>query len=73
MAAMRLSTFRKLRPSALEEFMFYDHPSGYERVHAAMTWLKENQGVFAASPLDPAVSPSSVGVRPEPLGENNAF
>jgi STE24 endopeptidase len=73
MAAMRLSTFRKLRPGALEEFMFYDHPSGYERVHAAMTWLKENQGVFAGSPLDPSVSSSSVGVRPQPLGENNAF
>lgn len=44
MAAMRLSTYRKLRPGAFEEFVFYDHPSGYERVHAAMVWLKENPG-----------------------------
>ncbi len=51
MAAMRLSTYRKLRPGALEEFVFYDHPSGYERVHRAMIWLNENQSLAAgASP-----------------------
>jgi STE24 endopeptidase len=49
MAAMRLSTYRKLRPGRLEEFVFYDHPSGYERVHAAMIWLKENQAVIGAT------------------------
>jgi STE24 endopeptidase len=43
MAALRLSTYRKLRPGAVEEFIFYDHPSGYDRVHGAMIWLKENQ------------------------------
>jgi STE24 endopeptidase len=43
MAAMRLSTYRKLRPGALEEILFYDHPSGYERVHGSMLWLKEHQ------------------------------
>jgi STE24 endopeptidase len=43
MAAMRLSTYRKLRPGALEEVLFYDHPSGYERVHRSMLWLKEHQ------------------------------
>lgn len=43
MAAMRVSTYRKLRPGVLEEWLFYDHPSGYERVRAAMIWLKENQ------------------------------
>ena len=42
MAAMRLSTYRKLRPGRLEELLFYDHPSGYDRVHRAMIWLKEN-------------------------------
>jgi STE24 endopeptidase len=42
MASMRLSTYRKLSPGALEEFLFYDHPSGYERVHRSMVWLKEN-------------------------------
>jgi STE24 endopeptidase len=48
MAAMRLSTYRKLRPSALEEFIFYDHPSGYARVHRAMIWLNENQNATPA-------------------------
>jgi STE24 endopeptidase len=43
MSAMRLSTYRKLEPGKFEEFLFYDHPSGYERVHAAMIWQKENQ------------------------------
>lgn len=50
MAAMRLSTYRKLHPGAIEEFVFYDHPSGYERVRRAMTWLKENQGTEATAP-----------------------
>jgi STE24 endopeptidase len=42
MAAMRLSTYRKIHPGLLEEIVFYDHPSGWTRVHGAMTWLKEN-------------------------------
>jgi STE24 endopeptidase len=49
MGAMRLSTYRKIRPGRFEEFVFYDHPSGYERVHAAMIWLKENQAAIAAT------------------------
>jgi STE24 endopeptidase len=48
-AAMRLSTYRKINPGKFEEFMFYDHPSGYERVHAAMIWLKENQAAVAST------------------------
>jgi STE24 endopeptidase len=43
MSAMRLSTYRKIHPGHWEEIIFYDHPSGYERVHASMQWLKENQ------------------------------
>ncbi len=43
MAAMRLSTYRKIKPGPLEEIVFYDHPSGYARVRGAMLWLKENQ------------------------------
>jgi len=42
MAATRLSTYRKLKPGVLEEFLFYDHPSGYDRVRRAMLWRKEN-------------------------------
>jgi STE24 endopeptidase len=43
MVSMRLSTYRKLKPRPLEEFIFYDHPSGYDRVRRSMVWLKENQ------------------------------
>ncbi len=42
MVSMRLSTYRKLRPGPIEEFIFFDHPSGYDRVRRAMTWQKEN-------------------------------
>jgi STE24 endopeptidase len=52
MAAMRLSTYRKIEPGKVEEFLFYDHPSGYERVHAAMLWLRENQSAKAATQTD---------------------
>jgi STE24 endopeptidase len=55
MAAMRLSTYRKLSPGALEEFLFYDHPSGYDRVHRAMIWLKEN--TRESTPTGPAANP----------------
>ncbi len=42
MVSMRLSTYRKLQPGPVEEFVFYDHPSGYDRVRRAMVWQKEN-------------------------------
>jgi len=60
MAAMRLSTYRKLNPGPLEEVIFYDHPSGYDRVHRSMIWFKEHQSI----PL-PAATP---GVAP-PAGQ----
>jgi STE24 endopeptidase len=40
--AVRMATYRKLDPGPVEEFVFYDHPSGRTRVHMAMRWLKEN-------------------------------
>lgn len=46
MAAMRLSTYRKIHPGPLEEIVFYDHPSGYARVRGSMIWLKENQALL---------------------------
>jgi len=48
MSSMRLSTYRKLRPGPLEEFLFYDHPSGYDRVRRSMLWRKENLSAAAA-------------------------
>jgi STE24 endopeptidase len=49
-AAMRLSTYRKIQPGYWEEVIFYDHPSGYDRVHSSMLWLKENQQLPVSSP-----------------------
>jgi STE24 endopeptidase len=31
-----------MSPGPLEEFMFYDPPSGRNRIHDAMTWKAEN-------------------------------
>ena len=38
---LKLSTYRKLDPSPLEEFVFYDHPSGRTRIFTAMRWKAE--------------------------------
>jgi STE24 endopeptidase len=40
--AMKLSQYRKIEPSALEEFLFYDHPSGRTRVRMSMDWKAAN-------------------------------
>lgn len=32
----------QIKPGPIEEFIFYDHPSGYDRVHREMVWQKEN-------------------------------
>jgi STE24 endopeptidase len=41
-AAVHLSEYRKMQPGALEEFVFFDHPSGWNRIHRAMLWKAEN-------------------------------
>jgi Zn-dependent protease with chaperone function len=35
---LKLGEYRKLDPSPLEEFVFYDHPSGRTRIWEAMRW-----------------------------------
>jgi STE24 endopeptidase len=41
-AALHLSEYRKMRPGPIEEFIFFDHPSGWNRIHRAMVWKAEN-------------------------------
>ncbi|THG41094.1 M48 family metallopeptidase [Sphingomonas olei] len=41
-AAIRLSEYRKLEPGPIEEFLFFDHPSGATRVRMSMQWKKDN-------------------------------
>ena len=39
---LKLGQYRKLEPGPVEEFLFFDHPSGYVRIRAAMQWKSEN-------------------------------
>ncbi len=41
-AAMHLSEYRKMVPGRIEELVFYDHPSGWHRIHRAMVWKGEH-------------------------------
>lgn len=43
--AMRLSEYRKISPGKWEKVVFYDHPSGRDRVYRAMLWKSVNQDV----------------------------
>jgi STE24 endopeptidase len=47
-AALQLSEYRKMRPGRLEEILFFDHPSGWNRIHRAMIWKAEH---LADSPV----------------------
>lgn len=49
-AAVRLSEYRKMEPSAWEEFVFYDHPSGRTRIRTAMQWKAEHLADLPAKP-----------------------
>jgi len=55
--AMRLGSYRKLEPGPIETFVFYDHPSGRNRIEMSMQWLKENQELIGRSAA-PAQSPA---------------
>jgi STE24 endopeptidase len=41
-AAIHLGEYRKMNPGPLEELIFFDHPSGRNRIYAAMRWKAEN-------------------------------
>ena len=41
-AALQLSEYRKMQPGPVEEVIFFDHPSGWTRIHRAMVWKAEN-------------------------------
>jgi STE24 endopeptidase len=48
-AAIHLGEYRKMRPGPVEEFVFYDHPSGYNRIHSAMVWKSQNLNLVQSS------------------------
>ena len=39
---LKLGDYRKLDPGPIEEFIFFDHPSGRTRIYAAMRWKAEH-------------------------------
>ncbi len=43
---LKLGDYRKLDPGPVEEFLFFDHPSGRTRITAAMRWKAENMAVL---------------------------
>ena len=47
-AAIHLGEYRKMNPGPVEEFIFFDHPSGRNRIYAAMRWKAENLNLFTA-------------------------
>jgi STE24 endopeptidase len=48
--ALKLSEYRKMEPTPLEEYIFYDHPSGATRIHTAMRWKAENFSAVRETP-----------------------
>jgi STE24 endopeptidase len=47
-AAIHLGEYRKMSPGPIEEWIFFDHPSGRSRIGAAMRWKAENLKLFTA-------------------------
>jgi STE24 endopeptidase len=47
-AAIHLGEYRKMKPGPIEEWIFFDHPSGYNRIHMAMQWKAENLKLYRA-------------------------
>jgi len=41
-AALDASEYRKMRPGRLEEWILYDHPSGWNRIHRGMVWKAQH-------------------------------
>jgi len=45
-AAIHLGEYRKMSPGPIEEWIFFDHPSGRTRISGAMKWKAENLKLF---------------------------
>ena len=64
-AAIHLGEYRKMNPGPIEEWIFFDHPSGRNRIYAAMRWKAENLKLFMeqqqSSGGTPAAAPAAAG------------
>lgn len=65
--AMKLSEYRKIEPSPLEEAVFFDHPSGRSRVRMSMEWKArhlaelppEQRGILRPPPRPSVAAPAA--------------
>jgi len=57
--AIHLGEYRKMSPGPIEEWIFFDHPSGRNRIYAAMRWKAENLSLFTA-PQTGVEKPASI-------------
>jgi STE24 endopeptidase len=48
--ALQLSEYRKLDPGPVEEWIFFDHPSGRNRISMAMRWKAEHLNDRSSAP-----------------------
>lgn len=60
-AALKLGEYRKLSPGPVEEFIFFDHPSGRNRILMSMRWKAEHQG----DPSHTTAVPAAAGAAEE--------
>ena len=52
LVALRLSEYRKLEPGPVEEMLFFDHPSGENRIRRSMQWKKDHMpGAVMVNPV----------------------
>jgi STE24 endopeptidase len=58
--AIHLGEYRKMSPGPIEEYVFFDHPSGRNRILAAMRWKAQNLKLY---------SPASAGTAEAGAGE----
>jgi STE24 endopeptidase len=61
-AAIHLGEYRKMNPGPIEEFIFFDHPSGRNRIYAAMRWKAENLKLFTPPCAEGAAAVASAVV-----------
>ena len=55
--ALKLGEYRKMSPGPVEEFIFYDHPSGRNRILMAMRWKAENLATLPTVAVAPSTAP----------------
>ena len=59
-AVLHLAEYRKMQPGPIEETLFFDHPSGWNRIHRAMVWKAENLSAADVAAYDALRRPPGV-------------